>query len=408
MSAVADIVDNSIAAGARRVDIELCFDGISSYVLIADDGRGLTNDELVEALRFGSRRDYGTSELGRYGLGLKTASLSQCRRLTVASRRAAQRRRIAARSLDLDHVLDTDRWEVIDPPEDTVAFHALEWLDHAPGTVVVWERLDRVLPEANPSGGWARRRLEVLTAQLGAHVAMVFHRFIEGSVPGHEALVVTINGQKLDAWDPFAPEEEFRVRLPRRIYEVWNGSLAGTVSLSPFVLPARSLFSTLTEFERLGGPARWNRQQGLYIYRAGRLIQSGGWSGIRAIDEHTKLGRAALDFSPELDELFQINVAKMRVQLPPEVRTLIEPHVGELCHRAEEMYRRDLREGAPAAAQAAPARISSATDIGAAIAARRARHRRGGRPGTHRGPLERSERPVGQQVGLVTGTSTPW
>jgi hypothetical protein len=111
------------------------------------------------------------------------------------------------------------------------------------------------------------------------------------------------------------------------------------------VLPPRTLFSSSAEFERLSGPEKWNRQQGLYIYRGDRMVKSGGWCGIRAIDEHTKLARTSLDFSPELDELFRINVAKTRVTLPAEIRTLIEPQINELCHRAQEMYRRDLREG---------------------------------------------------------------
>jgi hypothetical protein len=157
--------------------------------------------------------------------------------------------------------------------------------------------------------------------------------------------VITVNGRKLEPWNPFAPDEQARLELPARHYEVFNGEIAGYVTMSPYVLPARSLFSTLNEFERLSGPGKWNRQQGFYIYRANRLIQSGGWCGIRGIDEHTKLARAALDFSTDLDELFRINVAKMRVQLPTEIRTLMQPHITDLCQRAQEMYRRDLREG---------------------------------------------------------------
>ena len=139
------------------------------------------------------------------------------------------------------------------------------------------------------------------------------------------------------------------------------------VRFSPVVLPARSLFSSPDEFDRLSGPAKWNRQQGLYIYRGDRLIQSGGWCGIRAIDEHTKLARAALDFDPNLDELFRINVAKMRAALPAEIRPLLETHVTELCHRAQEMYRRDLREGAASEPAAPVSQTANATEIGGAI-----------------------------------------
>ncbi|MHB8220579.1 MAG: ATP-binding protein [Acidimicrobiales bacterium] len=345
VSALADLVDNSVSAGASTVDVEIRHNEGEPYVLIADDGGGMPNTTLTEALRFGSRRTYGDGELGRYGLGLKTASLSQCRRVTVVTRVTPIQRRIFTRTLDLDHILSTDRWELVDPPTDTSAYRALEWLNTRPGTVVVWEQLDRVLPEESAGNGWGRRRLETLSGKAAAHLGMVFHRFIEGDSQLGHSLAITVNGEKVRPWNPFAIGEEHLVELPDRSYELTRGEESGVVRLSRFVLPAKPLFSSLAEFERMSGPAKWNRQQGLYIYRADRLVQSGGWCGMRAIDEHTKLARCALDFGPELDEAFQINVAKMRVSLPTEIRGLMEPHVTEVCHRAEAMYRRDLRTG---------------------------------------------------------------
>ena len=156
-AAVADIIDNSIAAGAARIEVEIVFDGARSYIAVADDGRGMTAAELGEALRFGTRRQYLSGELGRYGLGLKTASISQCRRLSVATRRSVVNRRITVRSLDLDHIAARDRWEVIDPPSGSVIHRRSDWLDHGPGTIVLWEGLDRVLPERDPDGGWVER-----------------------------------------------------------------------------------------------------------------------------------------------------------------------------------------------------------------------------------------------------------
>ena len=347
VAALADVVDNSVAAGASSVEIEIVFDGASSYVLIADDGAGMTESELNEALRFGSRRDYAVGDLGRYGLGLKTASISQGRRVTVVTRRALNIRRLAARTLDVDHIEQTDRWQIIDPPADSASYRALEWLGDGPGTVVLWERLDRVLPENRPEGGWARRRLDQLADRSRDYLGMVFHRFLEGDVARDAGLLtITVNGEKVLPWNPFAPLEDHRVELPAQSYEVSVGDLYGRVVLNRYVLPPRSRFSSLAEFERLSGPQKWNRQQGLYIYRADRLIQHGGWCGIRAADEHTKFARASLDFQTDLDTLFQINVAKMRVSLPPEVRTLLERPIHELCHRADAVYRRDAQHGA--------------------------------------------------------------
>jgi hypothetical protein len=345
VAALADLVDNSVTANATTVDIEVSFAGERSYVLIADDGDGMTEADLNEALRFGTRRNYEIGDLGRYGLGLKTASISQCRRVTVVTRRALTYRRLAARTLDLDHIAATDRWEVIAPPGDSPVRQSLDWLHDGPGTVVFWENLDRVLPERRPEGGWARRRREQLADRSREYLGMVFHRFLEGTAARPSPLTITVNGEKARPWNPFAPLEDHRQELPAHSFEVAVGDVYGRVTLRRYVLPPRNLFSSLGEFDRLSGPLKWNRQQGLYIYRADRLIQHGGWCGIRAADEHTKFARAALDFQTELDGVFQINVAKMRALLPPEVRTLLERPIHELCHRADDVYRRDTQPG---------------------------------------------------------------
>jgi hypothetical protein len=339
-TAVADIVDNSVAAGATRVDVEIRFDGADSWVAIADDGAGMSIKALTEALRYGSRRDYGRGDLGRYGLGLKTASLSQCRSVTVVSRQRGVNK-TAARMIDLDVVAKYDEWAVISPGTDRQVTRARELVADNGGTVVVWRKLDRVLPEKRPEGGWARRRLETLAEKTAEHLGTVFHRFIEGVVG--EPLVITVNGEKVLPWNPFAPDEPACVAFPAQRFEIAVGEIAGTVTLRCSVLPSRDQFSSAAEFDRMSGPLNWNRQQGLYIYRAERLVQWGGWGGIRGIDEHTKLARASLDFDADLDLAFNINVAKMRVSMPPQLRQMLERPINELCIRADDAYRKTSR-----------------------------------------------------------------
>jgi len=336
-AAIADIVDNSIAADASRVDVHIEFNGAESRVYIVDDGRGMTANGVTEALRFGSRRSYTRNELGRYGLGLKTASLSQCRSVTVLSRSANHQRRITARQLDLDVIAQFDDWLIVDPGSSAAARRAAGWLAESPGTVVAWEKLDRVVPSDRPDGGWARRRFEALTKQTWDHLAMVFQRYLDGTASRHVA--ITVNGAKVVSWDPFATTEAATTELSLQRFELTVGDAVGVVELRRFVLPSRDRFSSTDEFERLSGPLKWNRQQGIYVYRADRLVQWGGWAGIRAIDEHTKLARVSLDFSTELDEAFTISVAKRRVSLPAALRPMIERPVIEVCQRADEAYR---------------------------------------------------------------------
>lgn len=340
-SAVADIVDNSIMAGASRVDIVIEFDGEDSSVLIADDGVGMTANGLIEALRYGSRRTYSARDLGRYGLGLKTASLSQCRSVTVVTRRPSGAARVAVQTLDLDLIAQWDEWLVVEHVRDSAAARARERLADGSGTVVIWRKLDRVLPEKRPDGGWARRRLEAMASKTTEHLGMVFHRYLEGT-EGRD-LVVTVNGEKVQPWNPFALGEPALAELPLQRFEVVVGDVAGMVKLQRYILPARDQFSSAEQFDRLSGPLNWNRQQGLYIYRAGRLVQWGSWNGIRGIDEHTKLARAALHFDTDLDSVFNINVAKMRVTIPPQIRQMLERPINELCAYADDQYRKTSR-----------------------------------------------------------------
>ncbi|MFI5485644.1 ATP-binding protein [Micromonospora echinaurantiaca] len=360
-TAVADIVDNSVAAGATRVEVMIEFAGSKSRVYIADDGRGMSPGALLEGLRLGTRRAYRPGDLGRYGLGLKTASLSQCRSVAVISRSNPDVVRTSARVLDLDVVEEWDQWVVVDPGADPDVARAKQWLAEGTGTVVLWRHLDRVLPEKQPEGGWARRRFENLAAKTAEHLGVVFHRFLEG-VDDKAPLVITVNGQKVKAWNPFAPEEPGLTELPAQRFEVAVGDRSGHVDLRRFVLPSRDRFSSPDEFERLSGPLNWNRQQGLYVYRANRLVQWGGWNGIRGIDEHTKMARASLDFSTDLDSAFNINVAKMRVSLPPQLRQMLESPVNELCIYANDAYRRSSRTKP----RPLPADLNSTADIRAA------------------------------------------
>jgi hypothetical protein len=375
-TAVADIVDNSVAAGAHNVSVDVEFDGPDSRVWIVDDGAGMTPAALTEALRYGTRRRYAPRELGRYGLGLKTASLSQCRSVTVVSRSAGSPRR-AVRMLDLDLVEEWDDWVVVDPGRDEDVERARSMLADGPGTVVLWRDLDRVLPDKRPDGGWARRRLETQAARTAQHLAMVFHRFLEGAAG--DRLTITINGEKVAAWNPFATNEPATVELPLQRFEIVSGGTVGTVAtvgtvqLRRFVLPSRDRFADPEGFEKLSGPLKWNRQQGLYVYRADRLVQWGGWAGVRAIDEHTKLARAALDFGTDLDDVFNIDVAKMRVILPPQLRQMLEHPLNELCIRADAAYRKTSRGNSTAGTSASlpvqrRAEASLAADTGGTAA----------------------------------------
>jgi len=353
-AAIADLVDNSIDADARNVEVTVAAEGSGSWVRVADDGKGMTAGRLDEAMRYGSSRSYGDEDLGAFGLGLKTASLSQCRRLTVATRGSA-RGRIEVRRWDLDRVARRDAWELQRLTPGRCASHLIEPLRDGTGTVVLWEGLDRVLDYARPDGQMAMRRLEGLVDEIGEHLAMVFHRFLSGELRrGRSRIAITLNGQWLEAWDPFARTEPATRKLQRQWLPLREAGRTHRVGIRPYVLPNQVQFSSPEAHAHAAGPKRWNRQQGLYIYRRDRLIQSGGWNRLRTSDEHSKLARIAVNIPPAGDALFRTNVSKMNVILPAELRSGLRALASGVVAQAQDAYRQRLQLIPPAEAALSP------------------------------------------------------
>jgi hypothetical protein len=342
-AAVADLVDNSIDADARNVEITIHPDGARSWILVADDGVGMSRGQLDEAMRYGSSRAYDDRDLGAFGLGLKTASLSQCRRLTVATR-TTWRGRIEIRRWDLDRVSRRDAWELERLTPRQCPAHLADPLRGTSGTVVLWERLDRVLEYARPDGAAAMSRLEAVRGEVAEHLSMVFHRFISGELRrGHARIAVTLDGDWLEAWDPFARDQSATRELQQQWLPIRHGGRTHRVRVRPFILPNQIQFSSGEAHVAAAGPKRWNRQQGLYIYRRDRMIQSGGWNRLRTTDEHSKLARIALDIPPAADAAFRTNVSKMAVTLPAELRPALRTLVSGVVSHAQDVYRQRVQ-----------------------------------------------------------------
>lgn len=339
-AAVADLVDNSIDADAEQVCIDVGHDREGGWIRIADDGTGMTERGLDEAMRYGSSRRYGASDLGRFGLGLKTASLSQCRRLTVATK-STVRGPIRIRRWDLDHVARTDSWHLERLTSRSSPAVVTDPLVGRTGTVVLWQRLDRILGVRRASGDAGVRRLEAAAAAIGEHLAMVFHRFLSSGAPG-PPLTIWVMGAALAPWDPFARSERFTRVLNPQCLQLEHGGVAHDVIIQPYVLPAQHHFSSPEAHEAASGPSRWNRQQGLYVYRRDRLIQSGGWNRLRTLDEHAKLARIAVDIPPTAESTFRINVSKMTVGLPEALRPQLRALLAGVVSVAQDVYRRRL------------------------------------------------------------------
>lgn len=349
--AVADLVDNAIAAQATEVRIDMVWDGHHSYLVISDNGDGMTRAQLEEAMRLGSDQDYNSDDLGKFGLGLKTASISQCKVLQVGSRPRGIGHEVDVLRFDIDHIETTNNWEVIRQGPETLPTIASEWLAETHGTVIVWSNLDRLLGGTNNIDK-ARNAFFDHHGGLGLHLAMVFHRFLSGderTKHQHPAeFRIILNGLELAPWDPFATWHEKTQTLAAQDFPLAGVGWGGIVEMQPYILPAKEQFNDPKEHELLSGPKKWNNQQGFYIYRANRMIQSGGWCGLLTPNEHYKLARVTVDFPPQLDNAFGINIAKMRVTLPAQLKDEVKAYVGPIRKAADLAYNAKERNKIPA------------------------------------------------------------
>jgi len=331
-ASIADIVDNSITAGARNVHVQFSWCGEQSTIAIMDDGCGMAEGELVNAMRPGSRsplEERGPGDLGRFGLGLKTASFSQCRKLSVGSRAAGHEP--AVRIWDLDYVNQCGEWRLrrADLQDNDNAFSALKSRKH--GTIVLWEQIDRLV------GGSERddpRRENLFYEHIDTvknHLGMIFHRFLENP----NSLKIFINNRPLPPWDPFLRNHPSTQLLPE---EPLNHS-GKKITVRPFVLPYRSKLSD-REYEAAGGPGGWNTRQGFYIYRNNRLIVAGDWLGLGFRKEaHTKLARIIVDIPNSMDEDWKIDVRKSVARPPAHLRDDFKRIARLTIERAIAIYR---------------------------------------------------------------------
>jgi hypothetical protein len=336
--AVAEIVDNSIQACANVIQVNLQFDGPRSYLTVLDNGIGMTPSEIREAMRFGSIRDYEHDDLGKFGLGLKTSSLSQCDSLTVSSRSSQKKVQIHSYSWDIDHIKKVNRWEVLPIEIDDLLNPVVEHLYATTGTAVTWEKLNRMLNFQEPTGGRAENAIKKLTEDLRMSLGTTFHRYLTGEQRSKKVMIF-VNGELVEPWDPFCRSEKHTLELEHFSISISMGGKKGTVKFRPFVLPTQTQFSTPSAHLRAGGLAKWNKQQGLYIYRSGRLLQSGGWCGLRTSDEHSKLARVAVDIPSGFDDLFKVNISKMKINFPREIREETIQKLATPLKRANDLYR---------------------------------------------------------------------
>lgn len=340
-TAVADVVDNSIAAEATFVDIELKMD-FRGYVTLAiyDDGIGMDREGLINAMKYGSKARPSAASLGKFGLGLKTASTAFCRKLAVISRNKPSAPLIRA-TWDLDHVKDTNKWElIIDTPtaQQTEAFE--NFIGAHGGTLVNWDKVDRLLKNyTNQSGAPAKKALAKCSEDLREHLGTVYQRFLDPADSRAKHLKMRLDGQDVLPWDPFAATESQVVSEDETEVELAGGSKA-TFKMKAYVLPRKEEFST----EEAAQTARIsNANQGIYIYRENRLIHGPDWLRMFSKEPHVSLLRVEFTFDHKLDEAFQIDIKKSQIILNESLYDHVLQFLTPPRRAADEAYRKGTK-----------------------------------------------------------------
>jgi hypothetical protein len=348
-TAAADIIDNSIAASASNVNvrIELASDG-RKFVYFGDDGEGMSESALFAAMRYGAPVRANLASLGKFGLGLKTASSSVCLKFAVITRRATE---VEFHKLawDLDHVEAENQWEMLQEAITSDEAEAFAELCGESGTLVVWSKCDRLLSKHydEPGGTKEQQAVKRLVENLKEHIGLVYYRFLDPTDTRQRAVKISVNGEVVQSWNPFYPEKATQV-----LGEAWQNLEIeredGTVekaTIKAWILPnSRDLSDVEKKRARIT-----NHGQGFYIHREGRVIQRGGWLGVfGSVEPHTSTLRVEFDFDNRLDDAFRVDVKKSRILFDPaleeELRNRLFSSYREAGNRARRRERAAIVE----------------------------------------------------------------
>ncbi|MEH7464127.1 ATP-binding protein [Bacillus thuringiensis] len=322
-TAVADLIDNSIDAQATIVDISFQLKETDGMIVIKDNGIGMSEEELQIAMNVGSkdpRNKRRTKELGRFGIGLKTAAFSLGKRLSVLTK---QDNHYVERCWDLDYVSQCNEWRLFKEIPDDVK-GVLDNIESENGTIVCIDKLDRFMGYGSnkviKDSSFFRK-----VRSIKEHLELTFHSLL------NEVLRIRINDYELEPWDPFLLNNPKTLEGEKQVFRVNHHKMV----VSPFVLPHSANFNEL-EYKNAGGIKGWRDQQGFYVYRENRLLYFGDWLGMFPKDAASQLTRIRIDLENVADEDWQVDVKKSTISIPEDAKIPLQ--------RIADRYRQISRE----------------------------------------------------------------
>ena len=323
-TAIADILDNSISADATEIKITFSWD--DERIVIADNGIGMSEDNLVSNMRIGSSDPSeirSKKDLGRFGMGMKTAAFALGKRLTVITKANGK---YANAAWDLDEVLRIGWNLIIQNDENLEQYYPI--LEHQ-GTIIIIEKLDRMIDARNKQK--SERKFYSTIRKTEEHLGLTFHRFIE-----EDGIHIFVNGNQVDAWNPFLTENRATQELPEEIPASDDGLHEAVIQ--PYILPHKTKFQNQEEYQKAGGPKGWNYHQGIYLYRNKRLIVYGTWFDYVKKEPAYNLARIKLDISSDSDELWGIDIKKSTASLPLYIKDAMERSIDVATEVSARVY----------------------------------------------------------------------
>lgn len=325
-TAIADLIDNSIDAKATDIDITINAEVLNGSIKIVDNGIGMNEELLQMAMNIGSkdpRNERSENVLGRFGMGLKTASFSLGKRLSVLTK---QNGKYHERCWDLDYVSERNEWELF----TSLPVEIKQVIGDIPGdsgTIVLIDKLDRFM------GSGTDRQIKYSSfltkvRRIKEHLEFVFHSLMVES-----KISIFLNSYQLVPWDPYILSNPRTIEGERQILKV-NGY---RVIVSPYVLPHPSHFNA-SDYKEAGGIRGWRDQQGFYIYRENRLLYFGDWLGLLPKDTASQLTRIRIDVPNVADEDWQVDVKKSMVSIPEEVKDKLKAISENYRHISKEIF----------------------------------------------------------------------
>lgn len=325
-SAIADVVDNSISANCSCVQLFFPTKPEECYIEILDDGIGMSRDGLINGMRYGSRASEearNEEDLGRFGLGLKAASLSQCRKLTVASKLRGTNK-ISAFQWDYKYILEQGDWYMLELTTLEIGMipNIDRLLELEGGTLVLWEDFD-IIDKA--SNGQVYYTLCEYKEKINKYLGLIFHRFISGT--DTRKVQIVLNRNRIAALDPFLERKSTR-RKEFQLEIVDSDGIERYIQVRPFILPFIKDLKP-QEIEKLGGAENLRTKQGFYIYRNHRLIIWGTWFGMQR-SELTKNARILVDIPNTLDDIWSIDIKKQQATIPKSIQNRLKRAVADV------------------------------------------------------------------------------